>query len=294
MVIVQRAGDVIPEVVDVLVNRRTGKEIPYTIPDICPVCGAHVIRPEGEAAHRCTNMACPAQVKERIFHFASRGGMDIEGLGRKTISQLVDGELVKDPADLYRLKEDQVLSLNLFADRSAKKLLEAIGGTRGRPWSRFIFALGIPLVGRYVSKIIADSFGTLAVLKKATVDRMVAIDNIGPGIAESVRAFFDEERNVRVADRLYSYIKPETQEDHDRTDLAGKVFVITGTLTNFTREEARERIEALGGRVTSSVSKKTDYVVAGADPGSKSDRAKQLGIQLLDERDFIVLVEGLD
>ncbi|NOY87303.1 MAG: NAD-dependent DNA ligase LigA [Deltaproteobacteria bacterium] len=289
-VLVQRAGDVIPEVVDVLGSRRTGKEVPYTIPDSCPVCGAHVIRLEGKAAHRCTNIACPAQVKERIFHFASRGGMDIEGLGRKTISQLVDGKMVKDPADLYLLKEDQLLSLNLFADRSAKKLLEAIDATRGRPWSRFIFALGIPLVGRFVSKILADRFRTLAELKEATVDQMAAIDNIGPGTAESVRAFFDEESNVRVAGRLYSYIKPEIPGGHRGTDLVGKIFVLTGTLANLTREEAKERIESLGGRVTSSVSRRTDYLVAGADPGSKLPRAKELGVTLLNEGDFLVLL----
>ena len=289
-VLVQRAGDVIPEVVEVRPGRRTGKEVPYTIPDRCPVCEAHVIRLEGEAAHRCTNIACPAQVKERIFHFASRGGMDIEGLGRKTISQLVERKMVKDPADLYLLREDQLLSLDLFADRSAAKLLEAIEGTRERPWHRFIYALGIPLVGRFVSKILSHRFQTLAELREATIEQMVAVDNIGPGIAESVRGFFDEGSNVRVAERLYLYVKPEIVGGHARKDLAGKIFVLTGTLKYFTREEARERIESLGGRVTSSVSSKTDYLVAGADPGSKLAQARELGVSLLDERDFLVFL----
>jgi DNA ligase (NAD+) len=293
-VVVQRAGDVIPEVVKVIGERRPKGAVPYRIPDSCPVCGTHVIRLEGEAAHRCTNISCPAQVKERISHFASRGAMDIEGLGRKTVAQLVDRAIIKDPADLFILREDQVITLDLFADRSVENLLKAIGESMGASWSRFIFSLGIPLVGEHVSKVLAENLPTLAALKEATVEQMVQIHEIGPGIGASVRAFFDEEENVRVADRLYQYIRPEVKDDRKGTALAGKIFVLTGTMTSFTRQEAREKIESLGGRVTSTVSTKTDYVVAGADPGSKFDKARELGVQLLDERDFIMLLEGLD
>jgi len=289
-VVVQRAGDVIPEVVSVMKDRRTGDPQPYRIPDTCPECGAQVIRLDDEAAHRCANISCPAQVKERIFHFASRRAMDIEGLGRSTISQLVDKGFIKNPADLFLLREDQLLTLDLFSDRSSENLLISIFKTRDKPWWRFIYSLGIPLVGEHVSKTLAKNIYSLNELKRVPFDSLVELHEIGPGIAASVRAFFAEEKNLKVAERLYSYTKPELSSKVVNLSLLGKTFVMTGTLEKYSRSEAKEKIEAMGGRVTGSVSKNTDYLIVGVDPGSKYYKARELGVGMLDERDFIVLI----
>ncbi len=290
-VIIQRAGDVIPEVVEVLKHRRTGSEKTFRIPARCPVCDSKVIRLEDEAAHRCTNMACPAQVKERIFHFASRGGLDIEGLGSMTISQLVESEIVSNPGDLYKLNKDVILSLERYADKSAENLLKSIENSKDTTLTRFIYALGIPLVGSQVSEILAQRYGALDRLMDATEDELVAIHEIGPGIAASVASFFSEEKNREVVERLFdSGVNPKSETGSTGTKLEGLTFVLTGKLEHFSRDEAKKRIQALGGRVSSAVTGKTSFVVAGSDPGSKLARARELGIEIIDEAKLTELV----
>jgi DNA ligase (NAD+) len=292
-VIIQRAGDVIPEVVGAVAGKRLDGAEPWTIPDICPVCGGHVLRVEGEAAHRCLNIACPAQVKERIFHFASRGAMDIEGLGMKTVSQLVDQGMVDDPADLYLLTRDQILGLELFAERSADNLLESLERSKDTTWARLLYSLGIPLVGTHVAKVLAARFTTPADLSRAAVEDLVGIDEVGSGIAQSVTAFFGEQKNIGVLERLEKAgVRARAVSGHGTGGLEGKNIVLTGTLDRYTRDEAREMIESLGGRVTGSVSSRTDYVVTGADPGSKLEKAGKLGVTVLSEEEFVRLVEG--
>ena len=291
-VVIQRAGDVIPEVVRVVDGDRAGRAAPYRIPDVCPVCSAHVVRVEGEAAHRCTNIACPAQVKERIFHYASRGGLDIEGLGTRTVSQLVDRGLVNDPADLYKLNRGQILDLDLFAEKSADNLLASLERSKDTTWARLLFALGIPLVGSHVARVLARRFSTPDDLQRAGEEELTAVHEIGPGIAQSVAAFFAEAENRNVIQRLLAAgIRPAAEGGAKGTSLEGRTFVLTGALEGFTRVEARERIESMGGRVTASVSKKTDYLVAGADPGSKLEKAGELGVEVLDEEAFRRLLE---
>ena len=290
-VVIQRAGDVIPEVVSILKEKRPEKAGPWLIPGTCPVCKGHVVRVEGEAAHRCVNIACPAQVKERIFHFASRKAMDIDGLGRKTVSQLVDRGLADDPADLYSLTREQILSLDLFAEKSADNLIVSLENSRDTTWARFLYSLGIPLVGSHVAKVLAACFATPADLERASIEDLTETEEIGPGIAQSVRAFFDEDRNIEVLSRFdKAGVRPRAISGLETTDLAGKIFVLTGTLGHYTRHEAKERIENRGGRVTGSVSSRTDYLIAGLDPGSKLARAEELGVDVLSEDMFLEML----
>ncbi|UCF88932.1 MAG: NAD-dependent DNA ligase LigA [bacterium] len=291
-VIVQRAGDVIPEVVQVIREKRPKSTVPWVMPEQCPVCSAHVVRVEGEAAHRCTNIACPAQVKERIFHFASRGAMDIEGLGMRTVSQLVERGKVAVPSDLDSLTKEDLLDLDLYADKSAENLLKAIAGAkRSRTADRLLFGLGIPMVGRVGAKLLMGRFQTPADLVNASEEEMLRIHGVGPEIASQVRSFFQESGNLAEAEKLWNIFQPLPVSGSERDDLAGKIFVLTGTLDNYSRDEAKERIEALGGKVTGSVSRKTDYVVAGADPGSKLEKARELGVKVLTEKEFLKLIE---
>jgi len=292
-VIVQRAGDVIPEIVEVRKDSRNPGAAPWRMPDVCPACGSRVVRVEGEAAHRCVNMGCPAQVRERIFHFASRKAMDIDGLGRKTVSQLVERGWVENPADLYSLTKERILDLDLFADKSGDNLLKAIENSRKATWPRLLYALGIPLVGSHVAGILARRFPSPEDLKKASLEDLTGTEGIGPGIAQSVRAFFQEGKNLGIIDRLErAGVFPETVAGPARQDLEGKTFVLTGTLKGFTRDEARERIEGMGGRVAGSVSGRTDFVVAGTHPGSKLEKARELGVRVLAEDEFVKMLEG--
>jgi len=292
-VIVQRAGDVIPEVVEVLLDQRLEAAVPWEMPDSCPVCGTRVVRVEGEAAHRCTNIACPAQVKERISHFASRGAMDIEGLGMRTVSQLVDQGQVNLPSDLDALTKDGLLGLELFAEKSSENLLDSIReAKRSRTSDRLLFGLGIPMVGRVGARLLMSRFQTLADLVLADEEAMLQIHGIGPEITGQVSSFFLEPGNAEEARRLWTIFEPQAVSGPDTEDLAGKIFVLTGTLENFTRDDAKERIEIRGGKVTGSVSKKTDYVVAGKDPGSKLEKARELGIKVLTEKDFREMIKG--
>ncbi|MGB9802226.1 NAD-dependent DNA ligase LigA, partial [Desulfofundulus sp.] len=292
-VIVQKAGDVIPEVVAVIPEERTGDEKTFSMPRRCPECGAEVIRPPGEAGTRCTNIACPARLREGLIHFASRNAMDIAGLGPAVIGQLLTAGLVRDPADLYTLRLEDLVPLERMGKKSAQNLLEAIEKSKSNPLYRLIFALGIRHVGERAARILARRFGSLDRLSRATYEELVAIPEIGPRIAESVTTFFTQEQNRRVLEKLVSAgvnTREEAEEPGDKP-LAGKVFVLTGSLAHFTRQEAQKLIESLGGRVSSSVSRKTDYVVVGEDPGSKYDRALALGIPILREEDFRRLVE---
>ncbi|RMD90244.1 MAG: NAD-dependent DNA ligase LigA [Calditrichaeota bacterium] len=290
-VVVQRAGDVIPEVVKVIKSRRTGKEKKYHLPDKCPVCGSRVVRLPGEVAYRCQNLSCPAQLKEGIRHFASKGAMDIEGLGEKLIDQLVDKGLVKSVADLYTLKKEQLAKLERMADKSAQNIIDAIEKSKEVDLARFLYALGIRYVGEHIARVLAQEFKTLDNLKKASIEELQQVYEIGPQVAESVYQFFHEPHNLETIDRLIkSGVRIRELAEPREKKLAGKTFVFTGALQNFTREEAERLVEELGGRAASSVSRNTDYVVVGENPGSKAQRARELGIPTLSEEEFIQMV----
>ena len=289
-VIVQRAGDVIPEVVAVVKERRTGKERPFRMPERCPVCGAKVVRLPDEAAHRCTNSACPAQVKERIRYFASKNAMDIEGLGVKLVAQLVDRGLVKDVGDLYFLTKEQLASLDRMAEKSAENLLEALERSKEREPARVLCALGIRHVGEHVARVLMDHFGSIDRLAEASADELESVPGIGPEVAGSVVDFFSHEENMRVLEKLKrAGLKFEVEKEAARP-LSGKKFVFTGTLSSMTRSEAEELIRKLGGEASSSVSRRTDYVVVGENPGSKLERARQLGVKTITEEEFLRMV----
>lgn len=286
-VVVQRAGDVIPEVVKVIKSRRTGQEKPYRLPDKCPVCGSKTVRLEGEVAVRCINIACPAQVKERIYHFASKRAMDIDGLGEKLIDQLVDKGLVKDVSDIYFLTKEQLAGLERMADKSAENILAAIEASKKRSLDRLLYALGIRFVGEHIARVLVKAFGSLENLAKATEDDLMQINEIGPQVAQSVVDFFSREENWRIIERLkQAGVQVEPVKEQQSNILEGKTFVFTGALKSFTRDEAERIVEELGGRAASSVSRKTDYVVAGESPGSKLDRARALGVTVIDEEEF--------
>jgi DNA ligase (NAD+) len=291
-VLIERAGDVIPYVVQVVLSRRPPAAVPYVFPDRCPACGGVAFRPEGEAYWRCMNAACPAQLKERLRHFGSRRAMDIEHLGEAVVEQLVDRGLVKDFADLYRLTVAQLSELERLAEKSAKNLADAIEGSKGRGLARLLNALGIRMVGERVARVLAVRFGSLARLIAASGATLAETHGIGPTIAASVRTFFDDASNRRILDdlgRLGVDLTERTATADGPKPLAGKTLVITGTLASLSRESARELVESLGGKVTSSVTRKTDYVVVGEAPGGKADDARRLGVTVLDEAAFLDL-----
>lgn len=291
-VIIERAGDVIPHLVTVIKDERTGEEKPYHLPDKCPVCGSEAVRPEGDAITRCPNVNCPAQIEGRLEHYASRGALDIEGLGEKVARQLVQTDTVTRLPELYDLTEEDLLALEGFAEISANNLLEAIEGSKETTLSRFIYALSIANVGAHVADVLARAFGSIEALRNASVEELEEVHEIGPEIAESVHEFFSNPENAEAIDALLEAgVHPEPPEQAGAA-LDGMTFVFTGGLDNFTRSEATEEVESRGGRVTSSVSGNTDYVVAGEDPGSKYDRAQELGVTILDEEEFVQLLEG--
>lgn len=295
-VIVQRAGDVIPEVVGVAPGRRTGAERPFRMPAVCPACGAEAVRLEGEAATRCTNAtSCPAQVVEGILHFASRDAMNIEGLGPAVVSQLTGAGLVASPADLYRLTREQLEGLERVGPKSAANLLEAIDRSRDRPLAKLLFGLGIRFVGQRVAQVLADRFRDLDALAQADESALQAVDEVGPRIAESVQAFFRQEASRRLVAELKAAGVETAMPDAPAggpQPLAGKTFVFTGSLTGLTRAQAEARVQALGARTAGSVSRHSDYVVAGDNAGSKLDRARELGRTILSEAEFLELIAG--
>jgi DNA ligase (NAD+) len=288
-VLIERAGDVIPYVVQVVLSKRPPEAPPFAFPERCPACGGVAFRPEGEAYWRCMNTACPAQLKERLRHFGSRRAMDIEHLGEAVLEQLVDRGLVKDFADLYRLTVPQLAELERLAEKSAQNLVGAIEGSKRRGLARLLNALGIRMVGERVARLLAMRFGSLDRLAAASEDALAETHGIGPTIAASVRKFFDDESNRRILDdlgRLGVDLTERMATADGPKPLAGKTLVITGTLASLSREAARELVEALGGRVTSSVTRKTDYVVVGEAPGGKAEDARRLGVPVLDEAAF--------
>jgi DNA ligase (NAD+) len=286
-VIVRRAGDVIPEVVGPVPSLRTGDERRFEMPRVCPSCGSDIVRLEGESVARCVGIDCPSQRVERIFHFAGRGGMDIEGLGYQTIQALINKGFLKDPGDIYSLTREQLLELEGFADKSASNLLQSIDSSKKRSLANLLIALSILHVGGAAAQELAEEAGSLERLQKMSYDELVALEGIGPVIARSVISFFDQERNLEVLDKLRAAgVNTKGERKERGGPLAGKTFVLTGSLEAFSRQEAQAAIEALGGKVTSSVSKKTDYVVAGEAPGTKLQRAEALGTAILDEKSF--------
>ncbi len=284
-VTIQRAGEVIPEIVGPVVSRRTGKEKIFHMPERCPVCGAEVIKPEGEAMHRCTNVACPAQALEKIKHFVSRGAMDIEGMGEKLCQALFDKGLVKDAADVYYITREQLLEMERMADKSVSNILNSISNSKVRPLPRVIFALGIPHIGGETAELLAEHFSSIDELARATPEQLRDIPSIGPKIADSILAFFRQEQNRHIIDKLRKAdIKLESGQTKKKDlPLAGQEFVITGKLETATRQEVEARIKALGGKAGSDITRKTRYLVVGADPGSKVARAEALGIEKLNE-----------
>jgi DNA ligase (NAD+) len=292
-VMIQRAGDVIPEVVEVVLTARTGAEKPFIMPETCPECGSRVVRMEGEVARRCIGIACPAQIREHIAHFASRGALDIEGLGDKMVAQLATNGLIRDPADLFFLTKEQLLGLERMAEKSASNLLEAIARAKNPPLDRLIFALGIRHVGEYTAKRLAEARGTLDGLMAAGSEELQTIRDIGPEVAAAIAGFFREPANLRVIAKLRSGgVTPREAARPQAAPLAGTTFVFTGTLARMGRNEAKALVESLGGTVASSVTKTTDYVVAGEAAGSKMEKARQAGIAVLDEGAFFTLTES--
>lgn len=290
-VVVQRAGEVIPEVVKVITSVRKGLEKPFSMPKQCPVCNAPVMRLPGEAAHRCSNPNCPAQIKESIRHFASKGAMDIEGMGEKLINQLVDKGLIHDYGDLYYLSKDTLISLERLAEKSSDNLTQALERSKQTTLGRFIYALGIRHVGEHLSGLLAGHFGSLKALMDVTEEELLTVREVGPQGARSIRAFFDAPQNRRVVEKILTAgIKIKEGKTVGPKPLNGRTFVLTGRLEGLTREQAKERIEALGGKTASQVSGKIDYLIVGEDPGSKLDKARELKIATLTEGEFLELL----
>ncbi|HXR35292.1 MAG TPA: NAD-dependent DNA ligase LigA, partial [Candidatus Binataceae bacterium] len=291
-VLLERSGDVIPKVVRVVEQGESRR--PFRMPKHCPVCGGDIVREEGEAASRCINTNCPARLKESVLHFSSRGVMDIDGLGYALVDQLVSRCLVKSVADIYDLQLQQLIDLERMGKKSAEKILANIAASRSKPLSRVLNGLGIPFVGERTAQILGDTFGSLEVIAAADQETLQEAEEVGLKVAHSIWKFFREPHNHELVERLRraglqfeQQIKPKEKAGV----LAGKSFVLTGTLPTLRREEAKEKIEAAGGKVTGSVSKKTDYVVAGEDAGSKLDKARELGVPVIDESQLLDMLK---
>jgi len=290
-VIVTRAGDVIPEVVRVLDAGRPGREEPFKMPEKCPVCGEAVVRPPGEAIRRCVNISCPAQIKGSIEHFASKRAMDIDGLGTKLVEQLVDRQLIRDVSDLYYIRKETLAGLERMADRSAGNIIDAIEASKHRPFARFINALGIRQVGEHAADLLAERFDSIEKLMSADTPMLLAIPEIGPEAAGSITAFFRDEKNRETIKRILDAGVKLEYEQGGSQRLAGLTFVFTGSLASMSRDEARAKVEELGAKTASSVSRKVSYVVAGEEAGSKLDKARQLGLTILTEQEFMDLLD---
>jgi len=291
---VERGGDVIPKIVKVIDDKdhpRGHKS--FHMPETCPVCGTKVVRTEGEVDYRCVNANCPAKLRETILHFASRGVMNIDGMGDALVTQLTERGLVKNVADIYKLTKADLLSLERMGDKSAQNILDEIENSKKLPLERVIYGLGIRMVGERTAQFLAEHFGSMEELEKAGVEELQNVNEVGPRIAESIVEFFSIAANRKLVERLRGAgLKLTGQKKQRGTKLAGKTFVLTGTLEHFTRDEAKKMIEDAGGKVTGSVSKKTDYVVAGADAGSKLDKAKELGVKVIDEKEMESIIGG--
>lgn len=290
-VVVERAGDVIPDIVKVVKERRNGSEQRIEEPVNCPVCGSPVLRQEGEVVPRCQGANCPAKLKEALKHFSSKAAMDIDGLGDRLIDQLLRLKLVNSLSDLYRLTREDLFQFERMGEKLASNLLDAIDASKQRPLENFIFALGIRHVGQHLAKLLSRHFGSLGQLMKARYDELLEIHEIGPQVAESVTAFFNDSNNLQLLDQLKILgVCPQTTEVQSGDKLKGQTFVFTGALERFNRKEGEALVEAEGGRASGSVSKKTDYVVAGPGAGSKLAKAEELGIKVLDEEQFLQMI----
>ncbi len=292
LVQVERGGDVIPKVTKVIDDKDhpRGHES-FHMPERCPVCGTKVVRTEGEVDYRCVNANCPAKLMGTILHFASRGVMNIDGMGEALVAQLLERGLVKNVADIYDLTKKDLLGLERFADKSAQNILDEIEKSKTLPLERVIYGLGIRMVGERTAQFLAEHFGSMDALMDASLEQLEEVNEVGPRIAESIREFFDEPRNRELVKRLRDAGLTFTGKKRERgTRLAGKTFVLTGTLANYSRDQAKKMIEDAGGRVSGSVSKKTDYVVAGSDAGSKLDKARELGVPVIEEKEMEKLV----
>ncbi len=294
VVLVEKAGEIIPQIVKVIKEERTGTEKIFNMPRECPVCGGRVVRIEPEIAYRCINANCPAQIKERIRHFASRDAMDIRGLGPALIEQLVNKGFVRDVADIYYLRKDDLLSLERMADKSATNLLKAVEDSKDREFYRVIYALGIRYVGLNTAKLLAETYGSMDELMHANADELSNVEGVGEKIAASIVDFFSDEHNIDLVEKLKaagvnmaSFMKKAEVKDNF---FKGKKIVFTGELETFSRKEAQEKVENLGGKIISSVSSSTDVVVVGKNPGSKLQKAETLGIRVIDEKEFLRLL----
>lgn len=285
---VERGGDVIPKVAKVIDDKEHPRgHKSFHMPETCPECGTKVVRTEGEVDYRCVNANCPAKLRETILHFASRGVMNIDGMGDALVNQLTERGLVKNVADIYKLTKDDLLSLERMGDKSAQNILDEIENSKKLPLERVIYGLGIRMVGERTAQFLAEHFGSMEALESAGIEELQDVNEVGPRIAESIVEFFSIAANRKLLERLReARLKLTGQKKKRGTKLAGKTFVLTGTLEHFTRDEAKKMIEDAGGKVTGSVSKKTDYVVAGADAGSKLDKAKELGVTVINEKEM--------
>ena len=293
-VLIQKAGDIIPEVVKSLTEKRTGEETDFDMPKNCPVCGAPVHREDGEAAFRCTNFACSAQAVRNIIHFVSRNAMDIEGMGPSVVQKLIDEHLIENSADIYSIKKDDLVNIDKLGEKSAQNLINAIENSKKNCLSRLLFGLGIRHIGQSAAREIAKHFKNIDALISASAEEIAEIDDIGMIMANSVREFFDEERNIKIIDEFKAQsVNTEYIDEGANFDnrFEGKTFVVTGTLETLKRAEAEALIENYGGKASKSVSKNTDYVLAGESAGSKLDKAQSLGITVIDETEFLKMVE---
>ena len=291
-VFIEKGGDIIPQVVSVDKDSRNGNEMEFKFPEKCPVCGEQLIRPEGEVYYRCINIGCPSQVKKSILHYGCRDGMDIDGLGEVIVDQLVEKKLVANYSDLYYLKQGDIEELERMGEKSAENLLKGIENSKKRLFDRLIFSLGIPFVGTYNAKLIANEFSSIEKIKGATYEELIEIKGIGENTASSVVSFFKNKKNLSVIEKLKEAdvnMKGKAKKERD-LPFGGKKFVFTGELEKYTRREARELVEKFGARAVNSVSKNIDYVVVGENPGSKFEKAKSLGVKVIGEEEFLKLI----
>ena len=296
-VLVERAGDVIPYVVKPIKDNRDGSEKRFIMPENCPVCNSKVIMSEDKKSARCTNMNCPAQVRERIIHFTQKSAMNIQGLGGKKVSQLMDAHIITSISSIFELKKDDVKNLERFGEKSAQNLIDEIEKSKDQTLPRFLFALGIPLVGEHLARVLAENYETLFDIKNASKDELLSIYEIGPEVADSITTFFSQDENLLQIERLkeagLTLENPVYKIGEKKLPLDGLKFVFTGTLREWTRSEAQKAVEDLGAHATSSVSKETDYVIAGENPGSKIDKARKNNVTILDEEEFKNFLEEI-
>jgi len=291
-VVVGRAGDVIPDIVKVLPELRTGKEKEFHLPKRCPACGTKLVKPEGEVVWRCPNRKCFAKMRRYFYHFVSKGAFNIVGLGHKIIDRLIDANLISDPADLFKLEVGDILSLERFAEKSAKNLIKAVQSKKQITLSRFIYALGIRNVGKETAKDLSENFQTLEKLKTAALEELQKIENIGPVVAKSIFDWLSLKRNLEFLKKMEKDgIEIIMEKKIKHQPLKGKTFVLTGTLKTITRQDAKEKIRSLGGEISESVSKKTDFVVVGEEPGSKFKIAKELGLKIISGKEFLQMLK---